>query len=153
VFTAADPAELAAFGIRPNQRVRLAMASRAQVLAAQRAADILFLPIAFEANEHVAITASPTKMPEYLASGTPILVHAPPHAFVTKYAEERGFAEVVKAPDRAALAAAVRRLTLEPEVRERLSAHALETLALHDVDLVARRMEAGIDQGLAAGRA
>lgn len=153
LFTASDPGQLAAFGIRPSERVRLAMASRAQVLAAQRAADILFLPIAFDANEHVAVTASPTKMPEYLAAGTPILVHAPPRAFVTKYAEERGFAEVVKEPDRVALAAAVKRLALEPEVRERLCAHALETLALHDADLVARRMEAGVDQGLAAGRA
>jgi hypothetical protein len=69
------PENVRALGIEPSGRVELRAATRSAARAAQRAADILFLPIAFDARDHVRRTASPSKMPEYLAAGPPILVH------------------------------------------------------------------------------
>lgn len=44
----------------------------------QRRADILFLPLAFNSiYPNIIRTSSPGKMGEYLASGRPVLVHAP----------------------------------------------------------------------------
>jgi glycosyltransferase involved in cell wall biosynthesis len=74
-------------------------------------ADVLFLGLGFD-TPHVDViqTASPAKLPEYMASGRPILVHAPRGSHVAEYAREEGFAEVVDAPDDEALRAAVTRV-------------------------------------------
>jgi hypothetical protein len=72
---------------------------------------VLFLGLGFD-TPHVDViqTASPAKLPEYMASGRPILVHAPRGSHVAEYAREEGFAEVVDAPDDEALRAAVTRV-------------------------------------------
>jgi len=142
------PAVIAESGIRPGPRVTLAAASNRESLAAQRAADVLFLPIAFDANETVRRTASPSKLPEYLAAGRPILVHAPPDAYVTRYAREHGFAEVVDQPDEAALAAAVVRLASDEARRAELVAAARETLRRHEVPAVAERFREALVEAL-----
>jgi glycosyltransferase involved in cell wall biosynthesis len=50
----------------------------------QRNADILFLPLAFESGyPDIIRTSAPGKTGEYLASGNPILVHAPKDTFVS----------------------------------------------------------------------
>jgi glycosyltransferase involved in cell wall biosynthesis len=138
------PEIVAESGIEAGPRVTLAAASVEESLAAQRAADVLFLPIAFDANEAVRRTASPSKLPEYLAAGRPILVHAPPDAYVTRYAREHGFAEVVDVPDEAALAAAVRRLATDEALGAQLVAAARETLRRHEVPAVAERFRAAL---------
>ena len=49
-----------------------------RILDVQRSADILFLPLSFHSPyPEVIKTSAPGKMGEYLASGRPILVHAP----------------------------------------------------------------------------
>jgi glycosyltransferase involved in cell wall biosynthesis len=138
------PEIVAESGIEAGPRVTLAAASVEESLAAQRAADVLFLPIAFDANEAVRRTASPSKLPEYLAAGRPILVHAPPDAYVTRYAREHGFAEVVDVPDEAALAAAVRRLATDEALGAELVAAARETLRRHEAPAVAERFRAAL---------
>ena len=70
-----------------------------QVTTIQRKADILFLPMSFSASySEVIKTASPVKLPEYLASGKPIIVHAPSYAYVSDYARTHGWAQVVDQP-------------------------------------------------------
>lgn len=77
----------------------------------QRDADILFLPLAFHSTAQAVIrTSAPGKMGEYLASGRPILVHAPEDSFISWYCRTHECAEVVTDPDPAQLAAAIRRL-------------------------------------------
>ncbi|HQK83275.1 MAG TPA: glycosyltransferase [Atribacter sp.] len=62
----------------------------------QRKADILYLPLSFDPKISKWIdTLSPMKMGEYLASGRPVLVHAPPHSFINKYFSEYKCGEVV----------------------------------------------------------
>ncbi len=137
LFSQLDPEVIAEEGIRAGGRVTLRSATSDETLAAQRGAGILYLPIAFGALEAVRQTASPTKLPEYLASGRPILVHAPPDAYVSRYAREHGFAEIVDVPDPAALAAAVRRLATDEARCAELVAKAEATLERHLADRVA----------------
>lgn len=65
----------------------------------QAAADVLYLPMSFgEKGRHIIETAQPAKSVEYMASGVPVLVHAPAYAFVTRYAREHDIAIVVDQP-------------------------------------------------------
>lgn len=88
---------------------------RPGVLAFQRECSVLYLPLAFDyrGGRDEISTVVPTKLFEYLASGTPILVHAPAYCFLTEWARSEGFALVVDEPDEGALLEAVLQL-LDP---------------------------------------
>ncbi|MBL8836189.1 MAG: glycosyltransferase [Alphaproteobacteria bacterium] len=86
VFTSQPESELAAWGVSGPHVVRRDYLSAPAVYRAQRAADILFLPLAFRSGiERTILSSAPGKMGEYLASGRPILVHAPPDSFVCDF--------------------------------------------------------------------
>lgn len=144
LITQTSLSDLAKHGIEPSERVHIATATRAAARSAQRAADVLFLPIAFDAKEHVRRTASPSKMPEYLAAGRPILAHAPPDSYIARYASQFGFAEVVDRPSERELAAAARRLLDDPERRGQLAARAERALERHRAATVAAALAAGV---------
>ena len=78
-------------------------ANREEIPALQQSADILFLPFSFPIHgyNHLSIlrTASPSKLPEYLAAGRPILVYAPAYTYYSRYARQEGFGLVVDQPD------------------------------------------------------
>jgi glycosyltransferase involved in cell wall biosynthesis len=89
-------------------RVSLCYAPKAEVMAAQRRAALLFLPLAFRSTNPSEIrTVFPTKLLEYWVSGRPILVHAPADSWVSRSARAEGWAEVVDVPDATVLAGAV----------------------------------------------
>ena len=137
LFSQMSASDIEAEGVRVGGPVTLRAATSNETLAAQRGAGILFLPIAFGANEIVRQTAAPTKLAEYLAAGRPILVHAPPDAYVTRYAREHGFAEIVDEPDAVALARAVERLATDETRRAELVANAAATFERHRAERVA----------------
>lgn len=124
VHSAQSAAEIAALGIAgPAVEVRPAL-GHAATLEAQRRAEVLFLPLAFGAPiPEVIRSSAPAKASEYLASGRPALVHAPPGAFVGRMFGG-GAGLVVDAPDPAALRAALRRLRDGPGLRAALAAEA-----------------------------
>ena len=93
----------------------------------QRDADVLFLALAFhppypEGNK----TAAPAKTGEYLASGRPILLHAPRDSFPAWYFRQHGCGLVVDEDDPAALARGLEQLLTDESLRRRLVANALE---------------------------
>lgn len=101
------PEASAALGIA-GPRVSLRFAPKAEVMAAQRRAAILFMPLAFKSWNPVEIrTVFPTKLLEYFVSGRPILVHAPPDSWAARAARQDGWGEVVDQPDPRALADAI----------------------------------------------
>lgn len=105
-------------------------------------ADVAFIGLSFEsAHPDVIATASPARLPEYMASGTPMLVHAPPGSHVAEYARREDFAEVVDRPDDDALATGLRRV-LEDQTLSNMRAARARALALerHDVARVAERL-------------
>jgi len=82
-------------------------------------------------------TIFPTKTPEYLATGRPILVHCPEHYFLARFFRERGCGLVVSERSEAALRAACQTLlTDSPEVCTMRKA-ALKAAQLFALDRVA----------------
>jgi hypothetical protein len=62
--------------------------SHSYCLSAMAAADLLYLPLAFSQRAvRISLFSLPTKLPEYLASGKPMLVHAPKESAVFQLAE------------------------------------------------------------------
>lgn len=141
IYTDASPAELAALGISGEcVRVNPLVPPRA-VLGVLRAADVLLLPLSFEpAQQSVVATSFPTKTAEYLASGVPILTHAPPYATVVRAARAEGWALVVDQPSPTLLQGALDRLRRDEGLRRQLSATAVR-VARERHDLATRRTE------------
>ena len=91
----------------------------------------------------------PTKVPAYLASGTPILVYGPPEAAQVAYAEREGWGLVVNRRNPQALDAAIAALQTDNSLRQRLSARARSLAANHDIRHVRRQFQ---DLLIQAGR-
>jgi glycosyltransferase involved in cell wall biosynthesis len=131
---------LAARGIG-GPRVRVRFAPKAEVMAAQRAAELLVLPLAFRSTNPLEIrTVFPTKLLEYLVSGRPILVHAPPDSWASRSARRDGWGEVVDSPDPATVAAAIDALIADPERQRSLVAAAHAEARRRAAPLVADRL-------------
>jgi hypothetical protein len=62
--------------------------SHAECLQAMRAADLLYLPLAFsKRSSRISLYSLPTKLPEYLASGKSVFFHAPKESAVFRFAQ------------------------------------------------------------------
>ena len=126
LYTAQPTKWLRQMGIIPEPWLEISRANPDQVPQVLANADVLFLPLAF--NERwapIVRTSFPTKLAEYLASGTPILVHAPAYATAVTYARQHDCALVVDTQDPDALATAIQRLATDTALRARLSANAV----------------------------
>ncbi len=66
----------------------LSRRSHTECLEAMKAADLLYLPLAFcERSARISLYSLPTKLPEYLASGKSVFFHAPGDSAVFRVAE------------------------------------------------------------------
>ncbi|HEU5460208.1 MAG TPA: hypothetical protein VFU83_06910, partial [Pyrinomonadaceae bacterium] len=62
--------------------------SHDECLDAMKNADLLYLPLAFsKRSSRISLYSLPTKLPEYLASGKSVFVHAPKDSAVFRVAE------------------------------------------------------------------
>lgn len=96
-----------------------------EVFDVLRRADILFLPLAFDSSiPEVIKTSCPMKTGEYLASGRPILVHAPPDSFLCWYFRKHECGVVVDQRDPEQLARAIRSILDDASLRERIGRNA-----------------------------
>jgi glycosyltransferase involved in cell wall biosynthesis len=85
------------------------------------ATDALMLPINFDSETVDYIRYSmPTKVPAYMASGTPILVYGPREVAQVAYAARQGWGHVEGERDPEKLDAALRRILLDDNLRESL---------------------------------
>jgi glycosyltransferase involved in cell wall biosynthesis len=88
-------------------------------------ADVLLLPVNFDPSSVDFVRLSmPTKVPSYLASGTPILVYGPQGVAQVEYAREYGWGEVIDRQNIDVLAGAVRHMIEDPALRQELSTKA-----------------------------
>lgn len=111
-------------------RVKVSTANNFDVLALQRQADILLLPLSWSNESRLVIeTALPGKMTEYLVAGRPILVHAPPYSHLAHYARENGFALVIDTEDPSAIVGGIRNILEDPSCAERLVQNAKKIFA------------------------
>lgn len=110
IYTARSIEELTELGIS-GPVVRHQPLALEEMPRVQREADILFLPLAFNSPYPGVIrTSAPTKMGEYLAARRPILVHAPPDAFISRYFRQHQCGAVVDDLDPVPLARAIEEL-------------------------------------------
>jgi len=116
-------------------RITCGHASREEIPALQQSADILFLALSFDEHGYnyptIVRTASPSKLPEYLAAGRPILVYAPKESYYARYARKGGFALVVEKPDIEQLRQAVQTLQRDKALRQRLVSNAYRFAKQH----------------------
>jgi glycosyltransferase involved in cell wall biosynthesis len=114
VYTAMDRRFLAQHGIGAPAFLHAAVNAE-QARHVQSEADLLFLPLAFHSPfPDVIRTSAPGKMGELLASGRPVLVHAPRDSFVSSYCRDHACAIVVDEPSPAALQQALAGLLHDP---------------------------------------
>jgi len=103
------------------------------------AADLLALPVNFDARSLAMIQYSmPTKAPEYMASGTPVLVYAPAHVPAAAYAREEAWGQVVAEKDSEKLERALVHLMESEHIRAALGRRGRE-LALRNHDALVIR--------------
>jgi glycosyltransferase involved in cell wall biosynthesis len=84
-------------------------------------ADGLILPLNFDVQSvQFARYSMPTKTPEYMVSGTPVLVYAPPGLALTEYAQEHQWGYVVADQGVEPLKRAILHMMSDQSLRERL---------------------------------
>jgi glycosyltransferase involved in cell wall biosynthesis len=124
-----------------------------EYFAALAAADVLVLPVNYDAETVDYIRYSmPTKVPAYMASGTPILVYGPRGVAQADYAGRDGWGHVVSERDPQALDEALRRILSDGALREtlRLRAQALAS-ANHDSVQVRTKFQEALKSAARAG--
>jgi glycosyltransferase involved in cell wall biosynthesis len=98
----------------------------------QSEATLLFLPLAWGTDApDIIATASPGKFTDYLASGRPMLVHAPDYSYIARYTREHDVGIVVDRNDVGALADAVREFLQDPARGSRYVENALNVFKTH----------------------
>jgi glycosyltransferase involved in cell wall biosynthesis len=134
-----------ALAIHPAIRLVHPTQDDREYFATLATADALVLPINYDAETVDYIRYSmPTKVPAYLASGTPILVYGPAGVAQVDYAARDGWGHVVCERDPAALDKAVRRILTDKPLREslRLRAQALASVNHDSVRVRAKFQDA-----------
>jgi glycosyltransferase involved in cell wall biosynthesis len=123
---------------RPGVRYAGYITGSAEVARMQARADVLMLPLSFAPSLRRFLALSmPTKTTSYMASGTPILVYAPPDTALAEYARESGWASVVSRRSTSELARAIRRLCTDRALRQRLRQTAYDrVMAKHTLQAV-----------------
>ncbi len=104
-------------------------------------ADLLILPINFDSRSLTYVGYSlQTKVPEYMASGTPILAYGPPMSPNIRYAAREGWGRVVDHPDKTVLGNTIMRLMKDQNLRVRLGQRARDlAFRNHDAAVIRQR--------------
>lgn len=101
--------------------------SNAESAALQVQADILFLPLSFTCEFPELIrTSAPGKFGEYLASGTPVLVHAPADSFPVTFVKQHACATACDVPESSRLATTLAEMIANQAACEAMRQRAIE---------------------------
>jgi glycosyltransferase involved in cell wall biosynthesis len=114
--------------------------------------DMLVLPVNFDEDTIQFIRYSmPTKVPAYLAVGTPILVYGPAEVAQVSYATKAGWGMTVTVRDMGALKDALMRLATDMPLRQELSDRARQMAAAHhDARVVREQFQAALSSASAS---
>ena len=101
-------------------------------------ADVLLMPLDFDEDAvRFARLSMPTKIPEYMAAGRPVLPYAPRGCAASEYAWDGGWSLLVDRPDPASLREALSSLVDDPKGRETMGATGRALAAMrHDASEV-----------------
>jgi glycosyltransferase involved in cell wall biosynthesis len=91
-------------------------------------ADFLLLPYDFSQKSIKYIRYSmPTKAPEYMISGTPIIIFAPEITAIVKYAKEDEWAKVITENKISEISESIKQLIKNKELRHKIAQNAIKT--------------------------
>lgn len=143
LYTPHDNKWLANQGIYPSKKIIFASGIPQEMSEVQKSADILFVPLAFGTRYPLLInTSSPGKTYEYLASGKPILVHAPRGSYISEYAKKHNFALVVDEENIEGLKEAIVKLIFDQKLVKQLVENARKTFFLnHDAATTSKKLQ------------
>jgi hypothetical protein len=146
LLTTAKPETLASQGIGGDHLQVTFYRQRADYLKALRQQGVLILALNWpdEAQQHEAELATifPTKTPEYLASGRPIVVHCPEHYFLARFFREHRCGLVVTERSVEALVQTIRPLLEDAVAVSDLRQSALDAVQIFRPGQIARRFQA-----------
>ena len=113
--------------ISPSMEFRGFVAHQEMMSGLRDAADVLFVPMAFDAAARANMRVSfPSKLVDYTALGLPMLIHAPADSSAMRWAlMHEGVAETAGSEEPSSIVAALQRLT-DTDHRGRLAARARE---------------------------
>jgi hypothetical protein len=112
-----------------------------------RAADLLYLPLAFsKSSARISRYSMPTKLPEYLATGKPVLFHAPFESALFQVAERYDLNPRLATVDPAALDEFIERWQTEPEcAADRFSKASAALAREFDINILASSFQAAFN--------
>jgi glycosyltransferase involved in cell wall biosynthesis len=91
-------------------------------------ADFLLLPYDFTPKSIKYIRYSmPTKAPEYMVSGTPIIIFAPEVTAIVKYARKDEWAKVITENRLSEIKESIKQLITDKELRQHIAQNAIRT--------------------------
>lgn len=138
LYSAQDKADLAEKGILGPVNYNPEVPYR-DSMNIQRGADILFLPLGFNSeNPELIKLSAPGKMGEYLASGRPLLVHAPENSFVSCYFRKYNCGVVVSEPDPNKLSEAIKKILTDEKFSDIIIKNAINRAKI-DFDIRSNR--------------
>lgn len=121
-----QPPESIRKAVRGKSNIWLGAATQSEMPGVQSASSLLFLPLAWNTQApDIVATATPGKFTDYLASGRPMLIHAPKYAYVSKYSREHDLGIVVDDNNPRVLAEAIRRFLSNPAAGKKYVENAL----------------------------
>ena len=123
---------------------------RADLPATLTASDLLVLPINFDEKslEYIKLSIQ-TKVPEYMASGTPSLVYAPAASPNARYAREEGWGAVVSEINVDILKEKIKEIIFDEDLREKLGTRGREVvLQSHAASVVREKFKNSLKQAL-----
>lgn len=101
--------------IHDSSNIQLQSAPQSEMPRIQSEATLLFLPLSWDTKApDIVATATPGKFTDYLASGRPMLIHAPDYAYISQYAKQNNLGLVVDTNDITLLAQTIRDFLKNP---------------------------------------
>jgi glycosyltransferase involved in cell wall biosynthesis len=135
-----------AIELAPNVRLQDTIADDACFFQMIAAADVLVLPVNFDADSVRLVRYSmPTKLPAYMASGTATLVYGPPGVAQVEYARRYGWGYVQDREGVEGVTKALARLADDEPLRTELAARAVAlAVSRHDAATVRSAFQASL---------
>jgi len=133
-------------------KIFIPLSERSRYLEILSRQDVLVLALSWpdetDVHEDELSTIFPTKAPEYLASGRPILVHCPEHYYLARFFRQHGCGEVVADRSPGSLEAAVSRLSVPGPRRDSIRRNALKAAKLFTRNQVVPQFFASIQEAI-----
>lgn len=128
--------------VQGSSNIQLTAAAQSEMPRVQSQATLLFLPLAWDTKApDIIATATPGKFTDYLASGRPMLIHAPSYAYVSQYTKQHNVGLVVDQNNPAELARVIRQFLTTPSVGQAYIDRALAIFsANHDAKKNAQKL-------------